>query len=505
MKAFSFETVSADLAGRFWEWRHRTDHGRTVTGTGLNWAIILGGGYAMDELTPPAELVQRVAMGKCIAVVGAGLSRGAGLPDWRGAIQVIYSWAESQGYPFQDRDEFASLLKDRSTDLLMLAAELADQLGPRYRQGLNSVFRTPSRPTDAHQNLASIPFVGVITTNYDKLIETAWSMTGSSEPIVCTHAQDHELGGITAGDHPFILKAHGTIDQIDTIVLGRRDYQQLLQRGAYQQCMSFLCAHYSWLFLGFSLTDPDLRLTLDTLHGIFGGHTSSHYALMPSGEAGSIVSRRFQKDNNITVIPYKPSSDSHPEVAEFLSMLRRVLDRRQAEPSLAVQFVQMQKAAGSDLDELNRSKAAIGDAEYLRRLVKLTKKLWDGGARRQAWTSVTGPFERLKSTLPDEAERIEIGIDVARMVLEDAGALRAATVLSSLVSAAEQLKDRKLSFAFWELWARCLLAIHDLDGAKSAIDKAGKVMEDEASMEDIRARASEAELLAGRFNSNQTR
>src|SRR5207248_1292131 len=122
---------------------------------------------------------------------------------------------------------------------------------------------------------------------------------------------------IMAGEHTFILKSHGDIDQIDTVILGRRDYQQLLLNAAYQQCMSMLCSRYTLLFIGFSLTDPDLRLTLDLHRAAFGGHTVNHYALMPKAAAGIVTARRFQKDYGITFLEYIPSTDSHPELGLF--------------------------------------------------------------------------------------------------------------------------------------------------------------------------------------------
>jgi hypothetical protein len=454
----------------------------------------------LASISIPAELVQRVESGNCMAFVGSGPSQGCGLLGWLGALERVMSWADEQGHSLQDRDEIRSILHGTSPDLLMIAAELSDQLGAsRYRQALTAIFRPPTaRPSDVHKHLVSIPFAGITTTNYDKLIETAYIVNGFDLPLVCTHAQSPELSAVMAGDRRFILKSHGDIDQIDTVILGRRDYQELLRNAAYQQCMSFLCSRYTLLFIGFSLTDPDLQLTLDLHRAAFGGHTVNHYALMPEAAAGVVTARRYQKDYGITFLPYTPSTGSHPEVGRFLKDLgdRVTLMRSQRTP--IAQLMIAQQSADAQLEELDRLKDSIGPAEHLRRLARVCQVLWDNGARRQAWTSITGPFDRNSSSL-EQQERLEIGIAIATMIIEDAGPLRAAQVLRGMLSDAERVDNPKLESTFWKLWARCLLGLHDLDGARTAVERAIALAPERAAGATLKVRVAEAHLLAGRL------
>lgn len=77
----------------------------------------------------------------------------------------------------------------------------------------------------------------------------------------------------------------------------------------------------SVLFLGFSLTDPDLLLVLDELRAFFNNDTPPHFALMDKTYLSTIKVERFRRDYNINIIEYDPSSPSHPEVPEFLKQL----------------------------------------------------------------------------------------------------------------------------------------------------------------------------------------
>src|SRR5262249_8258816 len=127
-------------------------------------------GEDLERIVPPADLVQRTLSRKCVAVIGSGLSQNAGIPGWRGALKQIVKWASDQGIALADLDEIRKMLEDPSSDLLMIAADLAEQLErTRYRKALTAVFRPAgARPTAAHECLASIPFAGIVTTNYDK-------------------------------------------------------------------------------------------------------------------------------------------------------------------------------------------------------------------------------------------------------------------------------------------------------------------------------------------------
>lgn len=77
----------------------------------------------------------------------------------------------------------------------------------------------------------------------------------------------------------------------------------------------------SILFLGFSLTDPDLLMVLDELHVFFDKDAPPHFALMDKTNLSTIKVERFRRDYNINIIEYEPSTPSHPEVAEFLKQL----------------------------------------------------------------------------------------------------------------------------------------------------------------------------------------
>ena len=69
-----------------------------------------------------------------------------------------------------------------------MAETIRRKLGEReFSIILDSIFRFPPLySTEIHKIISEIPFSAIITTNYDKLIETAYSITHSYIPPVYT-------------------------------------------------------------------------------------------------------------------------------------------------------------------------------------------------------------------------------------------------------------------------------------------------------------------------------
>ena len=113
---------------------------------------------------PPHPGLERALLdGECVLFVGAGLSRGAGLPDWG---ELVGRMVRQLGVRPHDR-----------LDPLDLAQWFRERFGAAALAALiRGTFADPAlapRPTLAHYLLMSLPVRYVITTNYDDLLERA--------------------------------------------------------------------------------------------------------------------------------------------------------------------------------------------------------------------------------------------------------------------------------------------------------------------------------------------
>lgn len=268
----------------------------------------------------PDELIEQIYRGNTILFVGAGLSAGAGLPRWHELMCQMIDWAEKNNIELDEyKEEFLKLIEER--EFLLVAEELRDSMGNGFfEKFMRSIFRdNTKRPSLAHTILPEIPFAALLTTNYDVLLESAYTQYRGVHPHTCTHADTPKLVELNKNNEFYILKMHGDIDQFGTVIVGRSDYRQLMFKNkAYHDFLKTLFMTRTVFFVGFSLTDPDLMLLLDELGTIFKSYGGRHYALMNTKEAGIIKRKSFERHYNIQIIPYE-ATEGHPEVKQILS------------------------------------------------------------------------------------------------------------------------------------------------------------------------------------------
>jgi hypothetical protein len=141
----------------------------------------------------PARLVQEIADDRAVAFIGSGLSLAAGLPDWPGLLRDLINKGRASD-AITDLDQMDLLAWLDKPDYLMLADALKHLLGrDRMAQALADRFSVAMEPTDTHRALTSIPFAAYITTNFDTVLEDAWSAEKSDRLRVYTSPADEGL------------------------------------------------------------------------------------------------------------------------------------------------------------------------------------------------------------------------------------------------------------------------------------------------------------------------
>jgi|GEM_PF-1079778 len=277
----------------------------------------------------PAELVDAVRSKRCIAFAGAGLSaqvtrsNGTTLPSWSVLLIEFLDWAVSRNVRFWGSPEdIREMIK--KGNLLMAAQELQDRLGTAaLGEFLDLVFRDPAvLPSPAHRILARIPFRAVLTTNYDSLIEGAYSLENSGAlPPVWTQDDLLFRPSPLRGSDFFLFKIHGHLDRPNSVILGSRDYQDLLFRTpGYRQFLETLFATHTVLFLGFGGTDPNIDGVFDRLASIYSRTLDRHFTLLPAERFNTTEKRRLALDRRLEVIEYEAGVD-HSQVGAFLKAL----------------------------------------------------------------------------------------------------------------------------------------------------------------------------------------
>jgi hypothetical protein len=220
----------------------------------------------------PLDLIASLGQGNAGAFVGAGLSIGAGLPGW---YDLIAELSARIGYDLPPA-------KWATGDALIDAAQAYVN-----RQGLNALIRhlkdrldtTGVPPSAAHRALARLPISLVFTANFDDLLERAFRDAGKRVEVV---VRDSSIPFMRRGPNVVnIVKLYGDLDQPDTIVLARQQYESyFLQRPQMVKLLETELARSDMLYLGWSGSDPYFKLVFGELLSRFGPMMRPGYAVM---------------------------------------------------------------------------------------------------------------------------------------------------------------------------------------------------------------------------------
>jgi hypothetical protein len=216
-----------------------------------------------------------------IAMVGAGTSVRLGYPGWGALLDRLDAAAREAV-----RDQ-APPPVDRYPDMLWRAQEYRRRLGDaRFAAVLRDIFR-PSGRTDALlDDIVRLPFSHFITTNYDPALEEAHRrVTGREAVSIGWDDRDDVVEFITRVADPLYRRRyvhlHGRWDQPESIVLSDADYtRRYVQSDDTPRKLFAIFALRRFVFIGFSLSDPDLMAVLREVAARIGGAQTRHFALV---------------------------------------------------------------------------------------------------------------------------------------------------------------------------------------------------------------------------------
>lgn len=279
---------------------------------------------AFDPVKIPDALRQAYGSGRCAVLVGAGASKGAGLPLWGEFLSKMIDAAVAHRVISAEREAEYRRLVTRSDKFLMVASGLKDDLGSHFDQFIEDTFIAPKpAPTPLHKTLVELDKLQlVLTTNYDTLLERAFRQR-NDDVSVCSFKDVGEVQRRLSKREFFILKAHGDATKLgNEIVLTDVDYRKLLfgQR-AYQSLLSAMFTMFTFVFVGASMTDPEISLLLSYIADSFSPNAGpTHYALMAEEDATQVERDRWFKDFKIQLITVS-KEDNYAELTEFLREL----------------------------------------------------------------------------------------------------------------------------------------------------------------------------------------
>lgn len=282
---------------------------------------------AFDPARIPQKLKDAYKAKRCAVYVGAGASKAAGLPLWKGLLERMIAKARAEHTITDDTaNQYTDLLQN-SSKFLPVASGLKEDLGAHFDEFIEETFIRPKpTPTDLHRALVGLNGLQfVVTTNYDVLIERAYQAANPDVPV-CSFKDVGETQRRLSKREFFILKAHGDAAKPGNgIVLTDADYRSILYRErAYQSMLSTMFTMFTVVFVGTSMTDPELLLLLNYIADAFTPTAGPcHFALLAREDINDVEKKRWFKDFNVQVVPIS-KADDYKEATEFLEALKAV-------------------------------------------------------------------------------------------------------------------------------------------------------------------------------------
>jgi hypothetical protein len=239
----------------------------------------------------PDALASELAERRCIIFMGAGVSMGSVSADGSSRPPGWNRFLADAVPLVTKRADKAYARRLIAANQFLDAAEVITECSDRADFG-NYLRRTFVQPrfsaSEMHKAILEIDPKIVITTNYDQIYDHYCdSGIAQSGYNVALHSDTFVVENIRSRVR-LIIKAHGCVSDPRQIVLSRSSYYRARRDyPGFYQILDALFLTNTLLFVGCSLTDPDIQLILENVN-ISAPSTHPHYALVEKVQHRSI-------------------------------------------------------------------------------------------------------------------------------------------------------------------------------------------------------------------------
>lgn len=312
------------------------------------------------------NLVELIQSGDAILMAGAGCS-GALFPAWSEFIEKLKKLAQDENPDFVIKSE----------NDLVIADQVKDCVGvEKYYSFISDTFKPGDPPhLPYHELLCRIPFKAITTTNYDTVLESAYSAVfkeypkslhfeGTTKSLILDFLQS-----LNFNKRPkrWIVHLHGIYSQTASIVLGSKEYstkygfelgvnnltiQEQLQASqlSTERINELLILYgYQWplrrkllwsllatrriVFIGFSMSDPYFSKMLEFVKNDLSTYNAeTHFLVLrvtPKTMDRSLdQAARLKREYGIQTVFFQDEDGSYTELSRFIAELENEVNIR---------------------------------------------------------------------------------------------------------------------------------------------------------------------------------
>ena len=204
-----------------------------------------------------------ISEGNAAIFAGAGLSIPSGYVNWSGLIK--------------DFAEEIHLDVNKEKDLIEVIQFYCNSKGGRgaVNDAIYDKFTKKAKSNINIQILSKLPISTYWTTNYDKIIENELEKAGK---IVDIKIVPESLALTKSNRDAILYKMHGDCDNPSECILTKDDYESYnINRQLFTTALQGDLVSKTFLFIGFSFDDPNLRYILSRIILLLGENRREHY------------------------------------------------------------------------------------------------------------------------------------------------------------------------------------------------------------------------------------
>lgn len=277
----------------------------------------------------PSELVEDLARRKSVLFLGAGVSANSVSedgtkrpPGWKQFLEECLK--KCQGDTSTIERYVAQ--GDYLTACELLSARLRDEW---YELLAESFTRPKYKPAEIHRLLFQLDCRVVLTQNFDKIFDV-YAQAETSGSTVVKQYYDNDTPLVMRRNYRSVIKVHGTIDEPSKTVFTRKDYARVRhEHRPFQSLVDALFLTHTFLFVGCSLADPDLRLFLEQ-HAHNHPSAPVHYMTAPMSEIPEEVDQSIRDNHNLRLLRYADAT-GHGGLTDSFRQLVPMVDEKRVE------------------------------------------------------------------------------------------------------------------------------------------------------------------------------
>lgn len=272
----------------------------------------------------PETLVNEIARRRCVIVVGSGISAqskaasGVSPPTWKDFLEKC-----NQKLTGGPRDNITKAISQG--DLLHACEWLQKAHDSGWSEELRNAFSSPRfLPSESHKIIAKLDTRIVFSLNFEDILDRAFQEVHAGTHVTKRY-YDEDVEEFLRGRKRYLVKVHGTLDQVNKIIFTQKQYSEArVKHAAFYNAFNSALMSNTFLFLGAGIQDPDINLMLENYNFTYI-ESHPHYFLSAS-DVHEDLKGSLRTNRNLKVIQYDKIDASYSGLPLALEELLKLVD-----------------------------------------------------------------------------------------------------------------------------------------------------------------------------------